>query len=61
METEILDRIEQVSAADWNAVAGDDNPFLRHEFLAALERNACVGPGTGWHPRHMIARRAGTI
>lgn len=61
METEILDRIEQVSAADWNAVAGDDNPFLRHEFLAALERNACVGPGTGWHPRHLIARRAGTI
>ncbi len=61
METATLERVEQVSAAEWNAVAGGDNPFVRHEFLAALERNACVGPGTGWRPCHLIAKHDGRI
>lgn len=61
METATLERVEQVSAAEWNAVAGGNNPFVRHEFLAALERNACVGPGTGWRPCHLIAKHDGRI
>ncbi|HLQ13294.1 MAG TPA: GNAT family N-acetyltransferase [Steroidobacteraceae bacterium] len=39
-------------AAAWNALAGD-YPFLRHEFLAALETSGCVAPATGWTPRHL--------
>ncbi|MGD2167063.1 MAG: GNAT family N-acetyltransferase, partial [Gammaproteobacteria bacterium] len=31
-------------------------PFLRHEFLAALEHSGCVGEGTAWHPVHLSAR-----
>jgi uncharacterized protein len=34
-----------------------DNPFIRHEFLAALERTACVGGRTGWTPAHIVVRR----
>jgi len=26
--------------------------FLRHDFLDALARSGCVGPGTGWQPMH---------
>lgn len=44
--------MEAVSATDWNALVGDDYPFLRHEFLHALEASGSVGPATGWVPRH---------
>jgi predicted N-acyltransferase len=39
-----------LSREEWNALAGDDSPFVRHEFLAALELAHCVGRGTGWEP-----------
>jgi predicted N-acyltransferase len=42
--------IDDIDPGEWNALAGTDCPFLRHEFLAALEHTGCVGPGTGWQP-----------
>ncbi|WP_416137730.1 GNAT family N-acetyltransferase [Halomonas sp. HK25] len=48
-----LPAIEAVPAADWNALVGDDHPFLRHEFLYALEASGSVSPVTGWVPRHL--------
>lgn len=53
-----LERIATLDAVDttaWNALAGD-YPFLRHEFLAALERSGCVGAGTAWEPCFIVAR-----
>jgi uncharacterized protein len=38
--------------------AEPDNPFLRHAFLLALEISGCVGGHTGWHPAHILVRRA---
>ena len=46
--------IDAVEAGAWNALEGTDCPFLRHEFLAALEHSGCVGPGTGWTPAHLL-------
>jgi predicted N-acyltransferase len=46
-------RIEAIPAADWNRLVDADTPFLRHEFLAALERHGCVGEALGWLPRHL--------
>lgn len=48
-----LRAIDEVPAADWNALRGAECPFLRHEFLAALEHTGCVGRGTGWTPAHL--------
>ncbi|MFB9146916.1 GNAT family N-acetyltransferase [Halomonas alkalicola] len=48
-----LPAIEAVPAAAWNALVGDDHPFLRHEFLHALEASGSVSPATGWVPRHL--------
>ncbi|MBK5931965.1 GNAT family N-acetyltransferase [Halochromatium salexigens] len=45
--------IDQLAAADWNRLAGDDLPHLRHEFLAAMEHHGCVGERFGWLPRHL--------
>jgi uncharacterized protein len=40
----------------WNRLAGT-SPFLRHEFLAALERSGCVGASTTWRSTHLTAWR----
>ncbi|MCK8515718.1 GNAT family N-acetyltransferase [Methylonatrum kenyense] len=56
MQIEITGRIDSIAAADWDALALDDNPFLRHAFLQALEQTGCVGGGTGWHPNHFLLR-----
>jgi predicted N-acyltransferase len=56
LTTTIIDSLDEVSSLEWNQLAGADNPFLRHEFLAALERHGCVGERWGWLPQHIIIR-----
>lgn len=56
MQVRIVHHIEELDAREWNHLAGDTQPFLRHEFLAALEATGCVGPGTGWLPEHLVLR-----
>jgi uncharacterized protein len=34
-----LDSIAQIDAASWNSLIGTEQPFLRHEFLLALEES----------------------
>jgi predicted N-acyltransferase len=46
--------IDAVDSQAWNALAGTECPFLRHEFLAALEHTGCVGGSTGWQPEHFL-------
>jgi len=53
MQQHVLSRIDEVSAAEWNALSGAQVPFLRHEFLAALEHQGCVGATSGWTPSHL--------
>jgi predicted N-acyltransferase len=60
-----LTSIAEVGAADWNALmgpsgarAGAAQPFLRHEFLLALEESGCTTRRTGWAPQHLIAEDA---
>jgi uncharacterized protein len=48
--------IDQIAASDWNRLVDADTPFLRHEFLSAMERHGCVGEALGWIPRHLALR-----
>ena len=50
LHTRLVERVADLPAAEWNALERDGYPFLRHEFLAALESTGCIGPGTGWRP-----------
>ncbi len=52
----ITERLDDIDAGEWNALVDDDQPFLRHEFLAALERHGCVGEHWGWIPCHLTLR-----
>ncbi|WP_082737791.1 MULTISPECIES: GNAT family N-acetyltransferase [unclassified Sphingomonas] len=44
----IAEGVASIPAAQWDACAGDGNPFLSHAFLSALEASGSVGAGTGW-------------
>lgn len=57
---EIVDGLNAVDAAAWDALAGPQ-PFVRHAFLQALEQTGCVGGDTGWTPRHLLLKRAGAL
>jgi uncharacterized protein len=57
--TRVLDDLSKVPAALWNDLArgpggGPAQPFVRHEFLRALETAGCVGHQSGWVPRHLL-------
>jgi hypothetical protein len=49
-----LESISQIDAKRWNTLAGDAQPFLRHEFLLALEESGCAAPRNGWEPQHLV-------
>lgn len=46
--------VGEVAAADWDACAGGDNPFLSHAFLSMLERSGSVGGRSGWTPLPIV-------
>ena len=53
---EVVERLADVAADEWNALDGDGNPFVTHAFLEALEAHGCVGGDSGWSPRHLLLR-----
>ncbi|HET7921215.1 MAG TPA: peptidogalycan biosysnthesis protein, partial [Gammaproteobacteria bacterium] len=57
MRVTIHTSMDDLPATDWNGLAGDD-PFLSHEFLAALEHCGSTTPETGWQPQHLACRDA---
>ena len=54
----IVDGLAEVPAAAWDACAGDDNPFLFHAFLEALEASGSATAKTGWLPQHVLVEDA---
>ncbi len=61
MRLTVHDAIADIAAAEWNAVAGDEYPFLRHEFLLAAEQTGSVSADAGWIPRHLTVEKDGTL
>ncbi len=54
MKTAIISHLDDVDPQAWNTLVNDNNPFLKHEFLVALERHQCLGKETGWLPQHIV-------
>ncbi len=50
----IADGVAAIPAAQWDACAGTGNPFVGHDFLAALERSGSVGVAAGWQPLPIV-------
>lgn len=48
--------IAEIPSAEWDFCAGEDNPFVSHAFLAALEESGSASARTGWLPQHAALR-----
>jgi predicted N-acyltransferase len=48
----LLDSMDAIPAAQWDALHGGGHPFVHHAFLAGLERHGCLRPAWGWVPLH---------
>jgi len=57
MQARILNSIDEMPAAEWDACAhpagAPFNPFLSHAFLHALEASGSAAAETGWQPFHL--------
>lgn len=42
--------VSDIAEADWDRLAGSDNPFTSHTFLKLLEDSGSVGGRSGWSP-----------
>ncbi|MCP4003618.1 MAG: N-acetyltransferase [bacterium] len=60
-EIELLNGVAEVPKDDWNALVGDQSPFLEWDFLASLEQADCVGDTSGWSARPLVARENGRV
>jgi len=54
MRIQLIDSISQIDAVAWNALVEQRYPFLRHEFLSALEQSGAASALTGWTPQHLL-------
>ena len=53
-QARILTAATDLTATQWNACAGENNPFTRHAFIAALEISGSAVPKTGWQAAHLV-------
>ena len=62
--TQVLGSALEVDAAQWNALLAqqqDAGPFMRHEYLAALEQSKSAIRATGWTPRFLGLFQGGQL
>lgn len=58
---QLEDGVSNLAQSEWDALVGDESPFLEWNFLAALEEAGAVGGQTGWDARPLVAREDGRI
>jgi predicted N-acyltransferase len=62
LEFRTHERIREIGEPAWRGLAGEDClPFLRYEWLAALEDTGCIAPSRGWLAMHVAAYQDGEL
>ncbi|HEY0885369.1 MAG TPA: GNAT family N-acetyltransferase, partial [Ramlibacter sp.] len=62
--SKVVGTASQVDPAKWNALLAlqaHPTPFLRHEYLAALEASGSASARTGWTPKFFTLTRGGEL
>jgi uncharacterized protein len=62
LQIQTVDSLDEIDAAEWDALVSSEDPFTEHAFLVALETSDSVGSRhTGWMPRHLVVRDDGRL
>ncbi|ROZ77060.1 GNAT family N-acetyltransferase [Ramlibacter sp. WS9] len=62
--TRVLGSVLEVDPAQWDTLLGRQSapsPFMRHAYLAAMERSKSASPKTGWTPSFVTLWRGGEL
>ena len=54
---DFIPTLDAIAADEWNRLSGTGNPFVRFEFLHALEASGSASTETGWQPHHIRVRQ----
>jgi predicted N-acyltransferase len=57
----VFERISEIPRTQWNQFVTFNTPFLKYEYLNALEESGAVSVATGWHPRHLKIENEGEL
>jgi predicted N-acyltransferase len=58
----VVRSIFDIDAGQWDACAGDADPFISHAFLSILEASGSANPESGWVAQHLtIENEAGAL
>ena len=61
MQVTFHDSIQEIPASEWNALVQNQQPFLQHCFIAALENHGCIGGELDWYGHHICVREDGQL
>lgn len=61
MIAQLFDSIHAISRTDWDSIYKTDYPFLRYDFLAALEDSQSVSEKSGWQIAHIRRLRSAEV
>lgn len=57
----IIRKVSEVRREDWDRLVGGGSPFMKWDWLDALEGAGCVQERTGWLPHHVVIEKAGEL
>jgi predicted N-acyltransferase len=61
LEIRLEEGVARLPQDEWDALVGDESPFLEWAFLASLEDAGTLGEQSGWIPKPLVARENGRI
>jgi predicted N-acyltransferase len=61
VEIRLEEGVSRLPQGEWDAVVGDESPFLEWAFLSSLEESGTLDEESGWAPRPLVARENGRI
>src|SRR5690554_2851285 len=61
MQIDFVNSIHAIEQCEWNGLINADYPFIRHEFLAALEDSGSTTAATGWQAHHLLLHEEGEL
>jgi predicted N-acyltransferase len=60
-DVEIGRGVAALARDEWNALVGDESPFLEWDWLASLEDAGTLTGRTGWLPQPLLVRESGRL
>ncbi len=60
-DVEIAEGVAALPREEWNALVGDESPFLEWDWLASLEDADTLTGRTGWRPQPLVVRNGGRL